>query len=118
VIEVRRRSKTQSPPPWVVFEALVDPDHGARWQWLHLAAGEIAPRVLEADRPSLVVWSSLWPDRPGNLIRYEIEPDGESGTRLTWVLLAPEPETDPIRSQQMRHRLNLLINGNLREVFD
>jgi uncharacterized protein YndB with AHSA1/START domain len=118
VIEVRQRSKTQAPPPWKVFEALVDPDHGARWQWLALASDEVALRIVEASRPSLVVWSSIFSDRPDNLIRYEIESDGGAGTRLTWILLATEPETDRFMSQQMRYRLNLLINGNLREVFD
>jgi uncharacterized protein YndB with AHSA1/START domain len=101
-----------------VFEALVDPDHGARWKWLTLVEDEVPPRVVEAVRPSLVVWSSIWPERPDNLIRFEIELDGSSGTRLTWVLLAPEPETDRFMSQQMRYRLNLFINGQLREVFD
>jgi hypothetical protein len=64
VEELAGKEKTQAPPAWVVWDALADPGHPGSSAWLELADGEVAPRVLEASRPTLVVWSSLWRTRP------------------------------------------------------
>ena len=49
------RSHRFAPPTWVMFDALtVDLD-----KWLDLAPGELCPRVVEAERPSRIVWSSF-----------------------------------------------------------
>jgi hypothetical protein len=84
---LRSRSKTQPPPAWAIYEALSDPmADQARREWLRLHDGELPPRVLEAVFPSMVIWASLWPDRPDDQIRFDIEDE-----RLTWTLLARHP---------------------------
>jgi hypothetical protein len=57
-----------------IYEALHDPiADQARREWLNLRDGELPPRVLQAVFPSLVIWASLWPDRPDDQIRFDIE---------------------------------------------
>jgi hypothetical protein len=69
------------------------------------------PVVIDASAPSLVVWSSLWPDRPRDRIRFTIDSDGASGSRLKWSLETDEEAPDADRVKDMRHRINQLING-------
>ena len=45
-----------------------------------MADDEMEPTVVEATRPGLVVWSSLWPDRPNDRIRFTITDDGWEGS--------------------------------------
>ncbi|GLI02211.1 hypothetical protein Pa4123_74890 [Phytohabitans aurantiacus] len=88
---------------------------GAR-QWLDLLDDEVEPRVLESLEATLVVWSSLWPDRPDERIRFDIEPDGP-GSRLRWTLLTPGPEPTASKIGHMRFRLNFLVNERLRSSY-
>ncbi|MBM3672498.1 MAG: hypothetical protein FJW86_10020 [Actinobacteria bacterium] len=81
LIALARRGKGQAPPPWVVFEALTDP-FGQQRQWFDLQSTESAPEVLDSHRPSRVVWSSIWSDRPDLRIEFTIETNG-SGSALT-----------------------------------
>jgi hypothetical protein len=83
-----------------MYEALSDPiADQARREWLRLRDGELPPRVLQAVFPSLVVWASLWPDRPADQIRFDIE-DG----RLTWALMGEASEEDEERLDQLGAR--------------
>jgi hypothetical protein len=68
---LRRRSRSQPPPAWAIYEALSDPiADQARRVWLDLRDGELTPRVVQAVFPSLVVWSSGRPCGPtGRMIR-------------------------------------------------
>ena len=110
---LRSRSRTQPPPAWAIYEALHDPiADQARREWLNLRDGELPPRVVQAVFPSLVIWASLWPDRPGDQIRFDIEDQ-----RLTWTLLGEAIEADGPRLDQLRHRLNVIINADLRYSF-
>ena len=114
--ELASKERTQAPPAWVVWEALADPGQAGS-AWLDLDGEEVLPKVLEASRPTLVVWSSLWPDRPGDMVRFELRPK-DGGCAVRWRLLTPDsaPSAEVIR--QRRHRLNFLINGKLRATFD
>jgi hypothetical protein len=116
VEELASRERTQAPPAWVVWEALTNPDQ-ARSEWLDLDDSEVVPKVVEASRPTLVVWSSLWPDRPRDQVRFELRPK-DGGCAVRWRLLTPgtAPSAEVIRAR--RHQLNLLINGKLRATFD
>jgi hypothetical protein len=114
--ELARRSKTQAPPPWVVWEALRDPWRPDIREWFDTRPGEMTPAILHDQRPSLVVWSSIWPDQPQLQIRFDIEQSG-AGSLVTWTLLGPEGLGDA-DLQRFRYRLNQLINGQLRESFD
>jgi hypothetical protein len=110
---LRSRSKTQPPPAWAIYEALSDPlADQARREWLHLHDGEVPPRVLRAVPRSLVIWASLWPDRPDDEIRLDIE-EG----RLTWTLMGEAAEQDEERLDQLRYRLDVIINADLRHSF-
>jgi hypothetical protein len=115
-IQLARRAKGQAPPPWVVWEALCDPWRPNGREWFDLRPGELAPTVLETRKPGLVVWSSIWADRPELTIRFEIAPGG-AGSVLAWTLLGPEVLSDD-EINGRRYRINQLINGQLREAFD
>lgn len=117
VEELASKERTQAPPAWVVWEALADPRRRDGRAWLDLAGDEVAPQVLEARRPELVVWSSLWPARPRDQVRLELRPK-DGGCAVRWRLLTPDavPSAEVIR--HMRYRLNYLINGKLRDTFD
>jgi len=53
-----------APPPWRMFDALVH----ERDRWLRVQDREVDPGVIKAERPTLVVWGSLWPVSPGDTI--------------------------------------------------
>jgi hypothetical protein len=64
-MELGSRKRDQAPPPSVVWEALAEPNRDPSRPWLELREDEVIPEIVEAAKPALVVWSSLWPDRPG-----------------------------------------------------
>lgn len=114
--EIAGKERTQAPPAWVVWEALADSHPLGRRAWLDLADDEVAPQVLEASRPTLVVWSSLWPARPRDQVRFELRPK-DGGCALRWRLLTPDAAPSAEVTRHLRHRLNYLINGKLRRTF-
>jgi hypothetical protein len=110
---LRSRCKAQPAPARAMYEALSDPvADQARREWLHLEDGEVPPRVLQAVRPCLVVWALLWPGRPGDQIRFDIEDE-----RLTWTLMGEATAEDEPHLDQLRYRLNVIINADLRYSF-
>lgn len=110
------RKRNLPAPPHAVFEHLTDPTRNTIRTWLHLLDDEVAPMVLESREPEYVVWSSIWPQRPDARIRFDLPPGGR-GTDLRWTLTVDgaAPEEDSIR--QMRKRINVLINANLRSTY-
>jgi len=100
----------------VVFEALIEPDRDPNRPWLILLDNELRPEVVIAEEPTLVVWTSLWPERPDAQIHFELDGD-ELGTGLRWTLYVDEPAPSDGLIGRMRHRLNELINANLRYTF-
>ncbi len=114
-MEIGTRAKTQPPPYHVVFEALMSPNLDPSRQWLQLLDDEILPRVKESASPRMIVWSSIWMNRPTALIRFDLEADG-SGCLLRWTLLDIE-DPGPAPVGHMCKRLNVLINANLRYSF-
>jgi hypothetical protein len=87
-----------------------------RRPWLLLLDDEHLPDIIDARKPDLVVWSSLWDCRPDARIRFELPQDGH-GTDLHWVLLVDEPVPGASLLGHMRRRINDLINANLRYTF-
>ncbi|HLI56702.1 MAG TPA: hypothetical protein VKY26_06655, partial [Actinomycetota bacterium] len=116
VLELGSRQRSQAPPPEIIWEALTDPYRPKGRQWLTLARDEVPPRILESIEPRLVVWSSLWPSRPNDQIRFDIAGD-QSGSMLRWTLLSPDDPPDRALLGHLRYRLNFLINGELRLSF-
>jgi hypothetical protein len=115
--EAGRRQRSQPAPPRVVFEALADPDRGSARRWLSLLDDERPPQVIDAEKPDVIVWSSLWERRPDARVRFDLASDGAAGTLVRWTLLVEEPLPDPSLLGHMRKRLNELINANLRYTF-
>jgi hypothetical protein len=116
MLEVGSRKRSQPAPPHVVFEALTRPDRDPTRPWLKLLDDEQRPRLIEADKPGLVVWSSLWTKRPDAIVRFDLEGAGYE-TDLRWTLLVDEPMPEAPLAGHMRKRLNQLINANLRFTF-
>jgi len=118
MIEAASRARNQPAPPHVLFEALTQPNRDPYRPWLHLLDDEQRPQVLEADQPSLVVWSSLWVRRPDARIRFDLPYDKDrQGTDLRFTLLVDEPVPDASLLGHLRKRLNQLINADLRYTF-
>jgi hypothetical protein len=118
MIELARRKKTQGPPPRVVFEALTQPHREPTREWLLLAPDEVEPRVIDAHEPDRVVWSTLWPAYPAAEVEFEIAPEERgSGTVLTWILSSELPAPDDETVTRLRHRLNEIINRDLRLIL-
>ncbi|MDT9592642.1 hypothetical protein RDV89_06170 [Nocardioides zeae] len=113
--EVARRTKRLPPPPHVVFESLSQPRRSAVRPWLDLRDGEVEPRVLVAEAPGRVVWSTLWADRAGDEIHLELAAH-ESETALTVVLRSPQAASEET-TKALRHRLSQLFFGELRESY-
>jgi hypothetical protein len=101
----------------VVFEALTEPDRDPARPWLALLHDEQRPTVVEAQHARLVVWSSLWPNRPDALVRFDLQPDGGHGTDLRWTLLVDEPAPDQALTRHLCTRISRLINADLRFSF-
>jgi uncharacterized protein YndB with AHSA1/START domain len=116
VFELGRRRRTLPAPPHIVWSSLTDPHQRGARPWLNLLDDEAEPRVLEAVRPKLVVWSSLWPSTPDQSIRFDIASDGASGTALTRTLTSPV-EVDDAAVGHRRYRLNKLIWADLRYSY-
>lgn len=116
MIEIGSRRRSQAPPPHILYEALTAPDRDPNRPWLDLLHDEQRPRVIRAESPALVVWSSLWTKRPDAIVRFELS-GGPSGTDMRWTLFVAEPVPDDALIGHMRQRLNVLINANLRYTF-
>jgi hypothetical protein len=86
--------------------------HGTR-AWLDLLPDEVAPRVLESERPSRVVWSSLWPSRPDDCVVLELSEE-LGGTALRFTLRAAGDPPDDSKTGHIRKRMNHLLFADLR----
>lgn len=115
--EIATRRRSQPAPPWALFEDLCDPHRQPARPWLEVKDDEIAPTVLESDQARLVVWSSLWPERPDAIVRFDLTATDDGGTDLRWTLCMDEPEPDTDLVSRIRHRLGELINANLRFTY-
>ncbi len=111
--EIGARAQNLPAPPVVVFESLSQPRRSGARPWLDLVEGEVEPRILLAEPLSRVVWSSLWPDRPDDEIRFVLE-EREAGTRLGFTLLTPGELPGDGETGRLRFRLNKILFGDLR----
>ena len=111
--EIGRRERRLPAPPHVVWRSLADPHQPGARPWLRLLADEIEPRVLVAQEPELVVWSSLWPRRPDDVLTFDLRPAGPE-TALRWTLTTPDPPPDDSPTGHLRHRVNHLLWSDLR----
>jgi hypothetical protein len=94
--ELGSRSRTQAPSPHVVWDSLMRPG-----SWLELLDDEIEPRVLDSNRPDVVIWSSLCPGRPDDQIRFDLAP-AASGSVARWTLSTPGEAPDESKIGHLR----------------
>jgi hypothetical protein len=113
VIEIGSRGRRLPAPPAVVWDSLVDLHRAGARPWLALLSGEVEPRVLEAEKPHRVVWSSIWSSRPQDVIHFDLT--GLRGeTMLRFTLLTPDEPPDESKTAHLRKRLSHLLFADLR----
>jgi hypothetical protein len=76
------------------------------------ARGRRVPLPFGGD-PGKVVWSSLWPSRPDDLIVLELAAEGVE-TSLQFTLLTPHEPPDQSKTGHIRRRMNHLLFADLR----
>ena len=110
------RKRNQPAPPGAIFEDLCDPNRQPVRPWLHLLDDEMAPVVVESNRPDRVVWSSLWAKRPDARVQFDLHA-ARGGTDLRWTLYVNEPLPERALAMHMCKRMGELINANLRYTY-
>jgi hypothetical protein len=116
VIEIGSRARKLPARPSVVWDSLVQPQRPGTRPWLNLLSDEVEPRILDAERPNRVVWSSLWPSRPNDEVHLELAAVG-SETSLKFILLTPDATPDPSKTGHLRCLLNHLLFADLRYSY-
>jgi hypothetical protein len=113
---VGRRERRLPAPPHVVWRSLVEPHQAGARPWLRLLDDEVEPRVLRAEEPGVVVWSSLWPRRPDDVLDLDLRPAG-GGTALRWTLTTTGELPDDSTTGHLRYRVNQLLWSDLRRSY-
>ncbi|WFE54261.1 hypothetical protein [Micromonospora sp. WMMD1155] len=112
--ELGSRARRQPAPAHIRWRSLRDPYEAGR-PWLELFDDEAPPRVVAGYAPVLLVWSSLWPHRPLDLIRFDLSPGLPGGDCiLRWTLTTDGDLPSESTVGHLRHRLNYLVNDRLR----
>jgi hypothetical protein len=110
-VVVGRRWK-YAPPPWVMFEAVVNDSE----QWLSLLTGEARLAVAASRRPDAVLLKP-WADAAVTAVELWIERDGY-GSVIT-VLAYGEIAKIPVETRRrVKYRLGTLFGAALREWVD
>ncbi|WP_328654394.1 hypothetical protein OG598_11525 [Micromonospora sp. NBC_00330] len=118
VHELGSRSRRQPAPAHVLWRSLRYPDEAGSRPWLELRDDEVPPRVVAGYAPTLLVWSSLWPHRPLDRIRFDVTPGLPGGDcTLRWTLTTDGELPSESTLGHLRHRLNYLVNGRLRRSY-
>jgi hypothetical protein len=106
------RKWTYAPPPWVMYEAIVDDID----KWLSLQKGEIAPKVAASRRPDAVVLKP-WVDAAVTAVELRIEQHGP-GAVITVLAHGDVPQLPDETRRRVRHRLGTIFGGALRYWVD
>jgi hypothetical protein len=106
------RRWTYAPPPWVIYEAIVDDLD----QWLSLQAGEIAPKVAASRRPDAVLLKP-WLDAAVTAVELRIEEHGP-GAAITVLAYGDVPQLPDETRRRVRRRLGTALGGALRYWVD
>jgi hypothetical protein len=110
-VVVGRRWK-YAPPPWVMYEAVVD----GMEQWLSLLTGEIPPKVAASRRPDAVLLRP-WADSAVTAVELRIEQDG-CGSAITVLAYGDVPQLPDETRRWVRYRLGTIFGAALREWVD
>jgi hypothetical protein len=106
------RRWTFAPPPWVMYEAVVD-DIG---RWLSVLTGETAPTVAASRRPDAVLLKP-WVDSAVTAVEVSIE-QHERGAAITVLAYGDVPQLPDDTRRRVRHRLGTIFGGALRYWVD
>ena len=106
------RRWTYAPPPWVMYEAIVDDIE----QWLPLRSGEIAPKVAASRRPDAVLLKP-WVDAAVTAVELRIEQHGP-GAAITVLAYGDVPQLPDETRRKVRRRLGEIFGGELRYWVD
>jgi len=101
-----------APPPWVMYEAVVDDLK----QWLTLLTGEVSPRVAASRRPDAVLLKP-WVDPAVTAVELRIEQDGR-GSAITVLAYGDVPQLPDESRRRVRYRLGTIFGAALREWVD
>jgi hypothetical protein len=101
------RRWTYAPPPWVLYEAIVD-DIG---RWLSLPPGEAAPTVAASRRPDAVLLKP-WADAAVVAVELRIERH-ERGAAITVLAYGDVPQLPDETRRKVRHRLGTAFGAQL-----
>jgi hypothetical protein len=110
-VVVRRKWK-YAPPPWVMYEAVVDDME----QWLSLLIGEISPKVAASRRPD-AVFLKPWVDSAVTAAELRIEQD-RFGSAITVLAYGDVPQLPDETRRRVRYRLGTIFGAALREWVD
>ena len=106
------RRWTYAPPPWVMYEAVVDDIR----QWLSLLPGETPPTVAASRRPDAVLLQP-WVDAAVAAVELSIE-QHDHGAAITVLAYGDVPRLPDGTRRRVRHRLGAIFGGALREWVD
>jgi hypothetical protein len=109
---VAGRRWTYAPPPWVMYEAIVD-DIG---RWLSLQTGETAPTVAASRRPDAVLLKP-WVDAAVTAVELRIE-RCDRGAAITVLAYGDVPRLPDETRRGVRHRLGTAFGAELRYWVD
>ncbi|HET9061213.1 MAG TPA: hypothetical protein VFN61_14940 [Acidimicrobiales bacterium] len=110
---VLRRSKL-APPPWRVFDALVD--EIAMW-WVSVE-GERAPIVLSSERPTSVSYLSSLIEPPDDIVKCTLESSEHGGCVLTTQVAEVVDKVTNRQASTLRHRWGEHLDRDLRRWLD
>ncbi len=112
---VVERRWTYAPPPWVMYEAVVD--EMDRWLSPLLAGGEEPPKVAASRRPDAVLLTP-WPEADVAAVELWISDDESSGSAMAVMAYGSIPAlADDVR-RHVRYRLGTIFGAALRDWVD
>lgn len=110
-VVVGRRWK-YAPPPWVMYEAVVNDSE----RWLSLLTGETQPKVAASRRPAAVLLKP-WVDPAVSAVELLIEQD-RYGSAITVLAYGDVPKLPDEARRWVRYRLGTIFGAALREWVD
>jgi hypothetical protein len=101
-----------APPPWVMYEAVVD----GQDRWLSPPPGEPRPQVVASRRPDAVLLKP-WLDPAVTAVELMIEQHG-CGSAITVLAYGDVPQLSDDARRQIRYRLGTAFGAALRDWVD
>jgi hypothetical protein len=101
-----------APPPWVLFNAIVND----REQWFAPLLGEIDPQCVKSHEPDLVVMRPWEP--PIAAVELRLTSDGDFGSEMRLFAYSINRELSTDEQRRCKHRLGTIFGAKLRDWVD